>query len=89
MSRLRKRANHEFSLNDKKSRFSLIVEQRFGNTSSKPIMIEEVSREWMELLNLNEVRSIMLTQETNNFDEINNLFMNTYQHKMGIFAKLM
>ena len=33
-----------FSLNDKKSKFSLIVEQRFRNTSSKPIMIEEVSR---------------------------------------------
>ena len=31
-------------LNDKKSKFSLIVEQRFRNTSSKPIMIEEVSR---------------------------------------------
>ena len=34
----------EFSLNDKKSKFSLIVEQRFRNTSSKPRMIEEVSR---------------------------------------------
>ena len=28
-----------FSLNDKKSKFSLIVEQRFTNTSSKPIMM--------------------------------------------------
>ena len=27
-----------FSLNDKKSKFSLIVEQRFTNTSSKPIL---------------------------------------------------
>ena len=33
-----------FSLNDKKSKFSLIVEERFRNTSSKPIMMEEVSR---------------------------------------------
>ena len=33
-----------FSLNDKKNKFSLIVEQRFTNTSSKPIMIEEVSK---------------------------------------------
>ena len=33
-----------FSLNDKKSKFSLVVEQRFTNTSSKPILIGEVSR---------------------------------------------
>ena len=57
-------------MNDKKSKFSLIVEQRFRNTSSKPIMTEEVSRNRMELLSLNEVRLIMLMQKTNNFDEI-------------------
>ena len=33
-----------FFWNDKKSKFSLIVEQRFRNTSSKPILIEEVYR---------------------------------------------
>ena len=33
-----------FSLNDKKSKFSLTLEPRFRYTSSKPIMIEEVSR---------------------------------------------
>ena len=33
-----------FSLNDNKSKFSLIVERRFRNTSSKPILIGEVSR---------------------------------------------
>ena len=33
-----------FFWNDNKSRFSLIVEQRFRNTSSKPTMLEEVSR---------------------------------------------
>ena len=33
-----------FFWNDKKSKFSLITEQRFRNTSSKPIMMEEVSR---------------------------------------------
>ena len=33
-----------FSLNDKKSKFSLVVGQRSRNTSSRPIMIEEVSR---------------------------------------------
>ena len=31
-----------FSMNDKKSKFSLIVELRFTNTSSKPILIGEV-----------------------------------------------
>ena len=31
-------------LERQKSRFSLIVQQRFRNTSSKPIVIEEVSR---------------------------------------------
>ena len=33
-----------FFWNDKKSRFSLITEQRFKNTNSRPIMIEEVSQ---------------------------------------------
>ena len=33
-----------FSLNDKKSEFSLILEQKFTNTSSKPILIGQVSR---------------------------------------------
>ena len=33
-----------FFWNDKKSRFSLIAEQRFRNTSSKPNMTEEVSK---------------------------------------------
>ena len=32
----------------KKSKFSLIVEQRFRNTNFRPIMMEEVSRNWME-----------------------------------------
>ena len=35
-----------FLWNDKKSKFSLIVEQRLTNTSSKPIMTEEVSKNW-------------------------------------------
>ena len=33
-----------FSLNDKKSKFSLILEQRFKNTSSRPILMGEVFR---------------------------------------------
>ena len=31
----------------------------------------------------------MLIKETNDFDEINNFFMNNYWHKIGIFVKLM
>ena len=87
-SRDSEKSKSGFSLNDKKSKFSLIVEQRFRNTSSKPIMMEEVSRNWMELLSLNEVRLLMLMQETNNFDEINNFFMNNYWNKIGNFVKL-
>ena len=30
-----------------KSRLSVVVEQKFTNTSSKPIIVEEVSRNWM------------------------------------------
>ena len=52
-------------------------------------MTEEVSRNWMELLSLNEVRLIMLLREMNNFDEINNFFMNSYWSKIGIFVKFM
>ena len=42
----------------------------------------------MELSSLNEVRLIMLMRERNNFDEINNFFMNNYWNKIGIFVKL-
>ena len=31
----------------------------------------------------------MLIKETNNIDEINNLFMNNYWNKIGIVVKLM
>ena len=43
----------------------------------------------MELSSLNEVRIIVLLQETNNFDETNNFFMNSYQNKIENFVKLM
>ena len=43
----------------------------------------------MKLSSLNEGRLIVLWQETNNIDEINNLFMNNYWNKIGIFVKLM
>ena len=77
-----------FSLNDKKGKFSLILEQSFTNTSSKPILIGEVSRNVVELSILNEVRLIVPLQDMNNFDEINNFFMNNHQNKIGIFVKL-
>ena len=38
------RSKSGFLWNDKKCRFSLIIEQRFRNTSSKPIMTEDVSK---------------------------------------------
>ena len=77
-----------FSLNDKKSKFPLKLEPRFRNTSSKPILIEEVFRNWLELLSLSEEKFIILLQVMNNIDEINFFFMNNYQNKIGIFVKL-
>ena len=46
-----------FFWDDKKSRFSLIIGQRFRNMSSRPIMTEEISKSWMEFSSLNETMS--------------------------------
>ena len=78
-----------FFWNDKKSRLSLIIEQRFRNTSSRPIMTEEVSKSWVKLSSLNDENFIVLIKEANNIDEINNFFVNIYWNKIGIFVKLM
>ena len=78
-----------FFWNDKESRFSLIIEQRFKNTSSRPIMTEERSQNWRELSSLNEVRLIVLIKGTNNVVEINNFFMHNAQNKIENFVKLM
>ena len=43
----------------------------------------------MELSSLNEVRLIVFLQEMNDFDEINNFFMNNYWNKIENFVKLM
>ena len=43
----------------------------------------------MELSSLNEEKLITLLHVMNNFDDINNFFMNNYQNKIGIFVKLM
>ena len=77
-----------FSLKDKKSKFSLISEPRFRNTSFKPILIGEVSKNWMELSSLSEEKLIILLHVMNNFDEINHFFMNNCQYKIGIFVKI-
>ena len=41
----------------------------------------------MKLSGLNEKRLFVL-KEMNNFDEINNFFMNNYWNRIGIFVKL-
>ena len=74
--------------NDKESRFTLIVKQRFENTNSRPIMTEEVFKSWMKLSSLNEEKFIVLIKKTNNFDEINNFFMNNCWNKIGIHRSI-
>ena len=49
--------------------------------SSRPIITEEISKNRMKLSSLNEVKFIVVTKETNNFDDINNFFMNNYWNK--------
>ena len=43
----------------------------------------------MKLSRLKEEKFIVLLKETNNFDEINNFFMNNTWNKIGIIVKLM
>ena len=43
----------------------------------------------MKSSNLKEEKFIVLIKKTNDFDEINNFFMNNYWNKIGIFVKLM
>ena len=45
-----------FFWNDRESRFSLILEQRFINTSSRPIVTEKISQNCMESSSHKEVR---------------------------------
>ena len=84
-----KMCKSRFFWNDNKSNISLIIEQRFKNTNSRPIMTKEVSKSWMESSSLKEEKFIVLIKETNNFDEINNFFMNDYWNKIENFVKLM
>ena len=67
-----------FFRNDKESRFSLIVKQRFKNTSSRSIMTVVVFKSWMKLSSLKEEKFIVLIEETKQADKINNFFMNNY-----------
>ena len=52
-------------------------------------MTEEMSKNCTKFSGLNEKRSIVLFKEMNNFDEINNFFMNNYWNRIWIFVKLM
>ena len=72
-----------FFLDDKKSKFSQISEQRFTNTSPKPILIGEVFRNWMELSSLSEEKWITPLHLMNNFDEISNFFRSIIRTKSG------
>ena len=69
-----------------------IDDDTIGIALSSPLFTQEREEypgiEW-ELLSLNEVRLIVLLKEMNNFDEINNFFMNKYQNKIENFVKLM
>ena len=78
-----------FSWSDKESRFSLTVKVRFENTNSRLIMTEEVFKSWMKWSSLKKKKFVVLIKETNDFDEINNFFMNSYWSKTGIYVKLM
>ena len=42
----------------------------------------------MELSNLSEEKLITVLHVMNNFDEINNFFMNNYWNKIGTFVDL-
>ena len=72
----------------KKSKFSLNSEARFRITNFKPILIEEVSKHWVELLSLSEERLIILYQDVSDPSEINYFSKKNYQNKIGIFVKL-
>ena len=50
-------------------------------------MTEEVFKSWVTWSSLKGEKFIVLIKETNDFDEINNFFMNNYQNKIGIFVK--
>ena len=77
------------SWTDKGSRFSLIVKQRFvESTNSRLITTEEVNKNWMERSSRSKKNFIVLRQK-NDVDEIINSFMNSYWSKTGIFVKLM
>ena len=59
-----------------REQISLIVEQRFKNTNSKPITTEEVFKSWMKQSSNKKEKFVVLIKETNDADKINNFFMN-------------
>ena len=68
-------------LDDKESRFSLSVKQRFENTNSRLIMAEGVYTNLLKPSSRKKKKFIVLIKETNDFDEINNFFMNNCWNK--------
>ena len=83
-----KKSKSGFFRNDKKSRFSLILERRLANTSSRSDYDRRSIQKLNEVIEYQRGEFIVLIKETNNFDDINNFFMNNYWHKIGIFVKL-
>ena len=76
------------SFKNKNSRFSLIVKQRFVNTTNFKHIMTEIYKSWMKLSRFKEEKLIVFVKETNNIDEMNNFFMNNGGRKVGIFVKL-
>ena len=76
------------SWTDKAIKSSLIVKGRFENTKSRPIMTEEVYKNWMKWSSRSKKNFIVLEQK-NEVDKIINFFMKNYWNKIGIFVKFM
>ena len=77
-----------FFWNDKKANSRWSQNWDREATNFKPILIDEVSRNWLELLALSEGKLIMILQVMNNAGKINYYFKNNYQNKIEIFVKL-
>ena len=61
---------------DRGSKSSLIFKRRFKSTNSRLIMTEEVYKNWLR--RSSRRKNFIVLKQKNNFDEINNFFMNSY-----------
>ena len=73
----------------KERRYSLIVEQRLGNTSSRPILTEEVFKSWKKRSSCKKKKFVVLIKGMTDADKIINFYMNNYWNKIGKLVKLM